>query len=359
MSHTLSSAPLHHGGNLIAASLDTGIAISDWLDLSTGISPYNYPSENIPLSAFTHLPYENTEFRKSVSTYYGCKNFVSLSGTQTAIQILPTLLAKLPVLLPTVGYQEHAQAWLHYGNKISHYDALSAPQAKHDIERSIQDQPDQHVVIINPNNPSSLKFSSKTLLRWAKLLGEDAYLIVDEAFIDSHLSQDPNDSLVPQLTDHVSSKIIVLRSFGKFFGLAGIRLGFIFANPELCQQVAALLPLWSVNGPAQHLAQQALTDNTWLSQHHLNLARSEQHCRELFSPIQARSECIACFHESLFSSYLFTKNTAKQLFDHFYQSGILLRLIDVSNERSIIRIGRIKTEDTDASARIKTVLDAL
>lgn len=348
MTSTAKNTPLFHGGDLISASKESGIAVEDWLDLSTGISPYTYPTHSIPADAFSRLPYISQDFKNKVKAYYSGVHFTALPGTQIAIQLLPRLLTRLPILLPSIGYQEHKQAWENSGNQLNYYEALDRKAAFQKIEYQLKYQPLQHLVIINPNNPSCLSFSPKQLIRWAQMLGEDAYLIVDEAFIDT----DPEQSLIPQLSRNSKDKIIVLRSFGKFFGLAGIRLGFIFTAQNLLNKIEEQLPLWSINGPALHLASKALADHNWQAEHRTRLVETKNATTELFETLNYDS----CFHQPLFSSYLFPKKLALTIFDHFYQQGILLRLIEVSVDQSLIRIGRIQTEDFEAKKRIITAL---
>ena len=351
MKHTTANQPLVHGGDLISASKASGIPLENWLDLSTGISPYAYPINSLPADAFTKLPYIDRSFIKSVKTYYGSDDFVALPGTQTAIHLLPNLLSKLPVLLPDIGYQEHAQAWQKSGNTLDYYSAMDKKTAHQEIELKLNQNSGQHLVIINPNNPSTLCFTPQQLILWATKLENDAYLIIDEAFIDSS----PQMSLIPYLSNNVTNNIIVLRSFGKFFGLAGIRLGFMFASEDKLGLVEAHLPLWSVNGPALHLATLALNDAQWQTDHQNKLVESEQLTRTLFEALAYHS----CAHQRLFSSYTFPKKLALIIFECFYLEGILLRLIELSEDLSIIRIGRIKVEDQTAQHRIRSVLDKL
>lgn len=347
MSEVRHDTPLFHGGDLVSASQDTGIPIDHWIDLSTGISPYAYPAHTLPTEAFTRLPYLDEAFKNSAAEYYGSKQFVALPGTQTAIQLLPKILPKLPILLPSIGYQEHAHAWKSSGNTLSTYNALDNDSALSDIEECLQKHPQQHLLIINPNNPSTLCFTPTQLRTWAQQLGQDAYLIVDEAFIDTS----PENSLLdmPSASD---ANIIVLRSFGKFFGLAGIRLGFIFASDKILRQIDTAIPVWSINGPALHLARQAFSDTLWQTQHQKKIRGSEHLTRTLFEPLPYR----ACYHQQLFSSYIFSSTVALTIFSAFYKEGILLRLIAISDTVSIIRIGRIQVEDNDAQARITAIL---
>tara|TARA_R110002167_G_scaffold191891_5_gene394272 strand:+ start:114 stop:1175 length:1062 start_codon:yes stop_codon:yes gene_type:complete len=343
--------PLLHGGDLVSATKETGIPLENWIDLSTGISPYAYPTHSMPAEVFSRLPYIDQSFKNNAKAYYGSEHFVALPGTQVAIQTLPTLLKALPILLPSIGYQEHKQAWEKSGNPIHYYNALDQQTACTEIEDQLKLQPRQHLLIINPNNPSTLIFSPEQLITWAQRLAAGAHLIVDEAFIDTS----PMQSLLPYLANEQKSNIIVLRSFGKFFGLAGIRLGFAFAAQDILMQLEERIPLWSINGPALYLASKAFADRNWQVEHQDRLIKSKQLTTELFEALNYE----ACFHQPLFSSYLFPKKLALTMFEYFYQRGILLRLIEVSHEKSLLRVGRIQIEDMDARNRICLALEGI
>lgn len=343
------SGHLFHGGDLLSASHDTGIPLENWIDLSTGISPYAYPTDDIPANIFSRLPYIDQAFKHSSKEYYGSEHFVALPGTQAAIQLIPKLLHKLPVLLPSVGYLEHQHAWLKSGNILDFYPAFDEAIALANIDQKLQQNPQQHLVIINPNNPSTLCFTPMQLLVWAEALGKDAYLIIDEAFIDTT----PTHSVIPYLRTNTKNNIIILRSFGKFFGLAGIRLGFVFATPNILKQLEEQIPLWSINGPALYLASKAFTDRNWQTEHQVKLLESEQFTAELFKPLEHKTY----FHQRLFSTYLLPKKLALTIFKRFYREGILLRLIEVSDKKSIIRVGRVRVDDMNATNKISLLLE--
>lgn len=238
---------------------------------------------------------------------------------------------------------------------------MDEKSAFEEIECKLTHQPLQHLLIINPNNPSTLSFTPKQLNTWAQKLGDGAYLIVGEAFIDSS----PAQSLLPYLSntplsvtplsEMPTNNIIVLRSFGKFFGLAGIRLSFVFAAQQILKKFEKQIPLWSINGPALYLASKAFADHDWQTEHQAKLAVSEQLTTELFRPLEHEK----CFHQRLCSSYALPKKLALTIYKHFYEAGILLRLIDISEDKSILRIGRIKAKDTLAQDRIRSVFSSL
>jgi len=370
-----------HGGDIVSASQRYDVAIEDWVDLSTGINPEHYPVDKIPLQSYCRLPYITDTFNNAVNHYYLSDNnaqknlaFLAVAGTQVAIQALPSLLANFPVLLPKVAYQEHRQHWQKNAalsatfntksnaksnsNSINDYPSLNRQEATEYINGALTKNNKQHIVIINPNNPTGLMFDKQQLLSWANMLHKDAYLIVDEAFIDST----PENSLLnaltsPALDQVLPHNIIVLRSFGKFFGLAGIRLGFVFSNKHLIQQLASTVGIWQVNGPAQSLAIAALQDKQWQEETTIRIKRNANHtqdcCQHLISLSQQHH------HSDLFSSYFFSRDQAISINHSLALSGILTRVIELDSSRAILRIGTLSAEEKTSADRLSTVINSL
>lgn len=238
-----------HGGALCAAARKYGIPVQDWLDLSTGINPNAYPVPNhVPREIWRRLPESQDGLIETAQAYYNCKHCVAVAGSQSAIRALPYLRPRGNVAVPRVGYQEHGIAWRTAGHQVIALDA-------HEIEQRLTDL--DVLVLIRPNNPTGETLPIEVMLRWVDTLEQrQAWLVVDEAFIDAQ--EDPS------LTPYADRQgLIVLRSIGKFFGLAGVRLGFAISNASLCERLRQWLGPWCVNGPARWIAQVALTDHAW------------------------------------------------------------------------------------------------
>ncbi len=239
---------LEHGGQLRAAAARYGIPLEQWLDLSTGINPLPFAPPPIPLEAWARLPQEQDGLEEAAAAYYGTPHLLPLAGSQAAIRALPRLrpAARVGVLHP--GYTEHVHAWRNAGHKVTEL-------AAQDIEAHA-DRLDV-LVLMQPNNPTGAVFTHAQLHGWhERLAARGGWLVVDEAFIDAG----PQQSLASQ---RMPQGLIVLRSLGKFFGLAGARVGFALAHPDLLSRMRELLGLWSVAGPARFVAQAALRDRAW------------------------------------------------------------------------------------------------
>ncbi len=246
--HADTEALLPHGGRLRAAATSYGIALADWLDLSTGINPNGWPVPAVPPSAWARLPEDDDALETAACDYYGTACVLPVAGSQAAIQALPRLRAVCRVGVIDPGYAEHAHAWRRAGHTVRHVqvEEVNDVIARVDV-----------LVLIHPNNPTGVCFAREQLLHWhAQLAARGGWLIVDEAFMDVT----PQHSLAPFCP---RPGLIVLCSLGKFFGLAGARVGFVLANAPLRAQLQALLGPWTVAAPSRWVATQALQDRTW------------------------------------------------------------------------------------------------
>ena len=239
---------LEHGGNIGAVAALYGIPAEQWLDLSTGINPIGWPVPALPPETWSRLPQDGDGLVEIAQRYYGNGDILPVSGSQVAIQMLPRLRgrARIGVLTPT--YAEHARAWAAAAHEVVPLTAAA-------IENTLDTL--DVLVLANPNNPTGETFNQGTLLKWhARLATRGGWLVVDEAFMDAT----PERSLASETQ---RSGLIVLRSLGKFFGLAGARVGFVLAAPALLATLREQIGPWAVSGPARAVARAALADRIW------------------------------------------------------------------------------------------------
>lgn len=358
--HLLLGALPLHGGDVHGAAERYGIAAEQWVDLSTGMNPEAYPVPPIPSTAFNDLPYWQPAFLTAAREYYQQENFLAVAGTQSAIQNLPAILnakRQLNVLLPDVGYQEHAKQWRIHGNDneyvLSHYRSDTLGHMCEDINVSITQNAAQHIVVIRPNNPTTVLVDTQQLLDWAQQLSADAYLIVDEAFIDV----DAERSLLA--LENLPKNIIVLRSFGKFFGLAGIRLGFVFANENVLANLGEKIGIWPVNGPAQHIAACALADREWHRQAKKDIEKNSATTLDLFRPLLERFSLAAPLKHALFLSMPMSLLSALQIYHFLAKGAVLTRVVVLDNNRALLRVGCVNHLDTLTLEKIKQLIQQL
>jgi cobalamin biosynthetic protein CobC len=233
-----------HGGNLDLAIRQYGGTQNDWIDLSTGINRRPYPVPAVDPAAWAVLPLASATqalIAAAGKTYRAQGPILAVAGAQAVIQLIP-LLSKAghaKIISPT--YNEHAGALRAMG---WHVQEVTTPQDLVGADLAI---------VVNPNNPDGRVFDPAVLL---PLLQQTGRLIVDESFADAT----PEISLAPYAG---RDRLIVLRSFGKFYGLAGLRLGFVLGSEADISALSRLAGPWPVSGPALQVGTAALADTAW------------------------------------------------------------------------------------------------
>ena len=259
---------LEHGGQIHAAALRYGIPAAEWMDLSTGINPIAFVPPEIPHTAWQRLPQEQDGLLDAAASYYGTSGLLPVAGSQAAIQLLPQLRSRSRVGVLHPAYAEHAHAWRSAGHAV-------LEMAAHEI--TTQTNQLDVLVLIQPNNPTGALFTHAQLHEWhASLVARKGWLIIDEAFIESSGQSSFAQTDMPP-------GLIILRSLGKFFGLAGARVGFILAQDELLSRMQTLLGPWSVAGPSRFVAQAALLDRTWQAASSVRLQQDGARLAQLLS----------------------------------------------------------------------------
>src|SRR3984893_13945172 len=244
--------PLPHGGDLSAAQRMFPDAPKPFIDLSTGINPNPYPLPLLAAELFARLPdaAATAGLAAAAATSYGAPSaahVVPAPGTQILLPLVAGLVppGRAAILSPT--YNEHARAARLTGHSVIE-TRESAALGDADL-----------AIVTNPNSPDGRFIEREALLALAaKLRARDGVLVVDEAFMEGG---PPGFSLAG---DVGRGNLIVLRSFGKFFGLAGIRLGFALLDRPSAVRLAAMLGPWAVSGPALALGTAALADTAWI-----------------------------------------------------------------------------------------------
>lgn len=249
---------LPHGGDWGAAERRFGRPKDGWLDLSTGINPHPYPVAGLDAAAWQRLPDARAlaALLAAAAAYYGVRDtdaVVAAPGSQAAIQWLPRLRTPSRVAVVGPTYGEHAHTWRLAGHDVT------------DV-RAFEDADGDVVVIVNPNNPDGRILAPEALVaRAERLARQGGLLVVDEAFAD----------VAPWASVAAFAGmdgLAVLRSFGKFFGLAGARLGFVLAPAALARTLRRALGPWAVAGPAVAVAIRAFADGAWIAATRARLA---------------------------------------------------------------------------------------
>lgn len=303
--------PLDHGGDLDAAMLQYGGKEEDWLDLSTGINPEHYAINAILDKDWSNLPSKsgNASVCSAARKFWNVPDsadILAIPGCSSAIMQIPTLMTPGSVEIKAPTYNEHAAAFQFHGWKIQ--KQYERPKAR---------------VVVNPNNPTG-EFSTPT--------HPVRLNVIDESFCDTS----PQNS-------HIACAArpgnIVLKSFGKFWGLAGLRLGFAIGDPTLIESLRQRLGPWPVSGTALSIGTQALKDFSWAEQTRIRLNRDIARLDHLLVKLKAKpiGNC------SLFRTYVL--NDAPKIQNHLAKSFIWSRVFPYSG--NWIRLGLPPEADWD------------
>ena len=321
---------LEHGGRLRQAAHQHGIALHEWLDLSTGINPDTWPVPPLDPRCWNRLPEDDDGLEEAAAAYYGNPRLLPLAGSQAAIQTLPLLFERATIACVSPLYEEHPHAWERCGHALRRLPSLQrALTAATTI-----------VLLCNPNNPTARAIPRAELLAAADTLHRrGGWLIIDEAFADA----EAENSLTELAGSEALPRLIVLRSLGKFFGLAGARVGFLFAASGIRDALREKLGPWPISHPAREVARQALEDSAWQQATRVQLLAASQQLATLLAPL-GKVERTALF------CTLRTPHPAA-LAEHFARHAILLRRFD---EHGLLRFGL--PGDEAAWQRLATVI---
>lgn len=308
---------IRHGGGLRAAALAYPEAPQPWLDMSTGINPVPYQGQAATEQSRNRLPdpLELAALEKVAAQYFGttADRVAAAAGAETIIRLLPVLLGRLTVDIVGPTYGAHAESW-----QASHLAPHIIPASQ--AQSSAADA----LVIVNPNNPDGHIFSAEALraiLHEREKLGR--WLIIDESFAEC----------APEISMAATSsrQLIVLRSFGKFFGLAGLRLGFAVASPEFKSSLRNLTGDWPVSADAITFGTQAYGDKPWSKRTLSDLHMQAQQLDELLVKAGFEIAGGTCLFR------LARHERANDWFHHLCHRGILVRPFDHTN--NVLRFG--------------------
>jgi len=310
---------LEHGGRLLAAAARYGIAPEHWVDLSTGIAPHAYPVPPIPSEVWRRLPEDEDGLASIACRCYGAQRVLPLPGSQAAIQALPRLRVPGVAVVLAPSYEEYAAAWSAAGHEVRRCAADDLPQAMATADA---------VVIGNPNNPTGQRFTRSVLLDLAlQLDARGGWLVVDEAFADA---EEGSGSLADVAGSARAENVVVLRSLGKFFGLAGARVGFAIAHDSILSRLADTVGPWALAHPSRFVARATLADRDWQAAQRARLHGDGVRLQRLLAAAglgEAGGTALFCY---------LARGDARELHELCARQGILLRYFA---QPAAVRIG--------------------
>jgi cobalamin biosynthesis protein CobC len=243
------------------------------LDLSSTGNPDGWPVPPLPETAWHRLPAGDDGLEAAAAEYYGNANLLPVAGTLAAIRLLPALLPRAVVACIGQLDSPHVEAWTQVGHRPRLLQNATLPRALAAAT--------PYVLLANPNDLTATLHPHAVAVDAAKQLKKrGGWLIVDESLIDAT----PEESLTPLAGSAEAPNLIVLRSLDHFFGLAGARVGFVGAAPDLLAKMAAAMGPWTVAGPSRAAARLALLDTDWQAAMRARLLAASQRLHGLLAP---------------------------------------------------------------------------
>lgn len=319
------SARPEHGGN--PQSIPAVSALGPMLDLATGINPWAWPVPAEALSSLGRLPYYDDRLQRSAAAYYGVEptQLLASSGSQAPIQLIPQLLPPGRVALAGPAYEEHAYRWQGAG----HHCQFFAHNRPEQVDALLGGRAIDHLVLVSPNNPTGHTYGSADILRWRRSLPEGGMLLVDQAYAD--VLDDNGDCAAL-----VAAGVTLLRSTGKFFGLPGLRLGFVLGDPALLAELDERQGPWAVNSLAQRAGAAMLADLPWQSAMRQRLRAAALAQGQRLDTLFAGAAPVTV--TPLFMSQAFPLDAALDLQQRCYRVGLSVRVYRWRG-RGIVRWG--------------------
>jgi cobalamin biosynthesis protein CobC len=325
MTMNVAGNPLtRHGGRLDAARALYPDAPRPWIDLSTGINPTPYPAPRASTRERARLPelQQLSALETTAARAFGVDDpdrIIAVAGSEGALRLLPQVLPSARgaiIVWPT--YSSHADAWQRQGAPVSRVDAITRASPV----------PGAVLTLVNPNNPDGVVTEPESLLEaHDRMAAEGGYLVVDEAFAEV----EPSCSVAALAGSERYSRLVVLRSFGKFYGLAGVRLGFLIAAPAIIARARASVGDWPIAADAIAAGLAAYADTTWAERARIRLRGAARRVDALLT----RNELSVVGGTSLFR--LARSPIAPIRFEQLLRAGILVRPFD--HDATLLRFG--------------------
>jgi cobalamin biosynthesis protein CobC len=285
------------------------------LDLSTTGNPDSWPVPPLPAVAWHHLPAGADGLEAAAAAYYGNANLLPVAGALAAIRLMPALLPRAVVACIGPFASPHVESWTQVGHRPRLLQNATLPRALAAAT--------PYVLLTNPNDLTANQHPHAVAVDAAKQMKKrGGWLIVDESLIDPT----PDESLTPLAGTDEAPNLIVLRSLDHFFGLAGARVGFVCAAPELLAKMAAAMGPWTVAGPSRAAARLALLDSDWQAAMHPRLLAAGRRLHDLLAPFgDVRSTALFAALTTPRAAELHAHLARHDILVHHFEPASLLR----------------------------------
>jgi cobalamin biosynthetic protein CobC len=313
-----------HGGGVVSARRHFGDG--DWIDLSTGINPHPWPGAADMAFDWQRLPEPEAlaALESVAASHFGVdpRHVCAVPGSEIGLRLVGALIGG-PAQHIAPGYRTHGA--MIAGSAATMFDAVRDGGT---------------LILANPNNPDGRVIDRNAMQLLLRRRGSDGWLLVDEAFADA----DPAASVAAAVSD--AQRLVVFRSFGKFFGLAGVRLGFVIAPHAIIVALRDRLGAWPLSAAAIAIGCAAYADHAWTAATRERLPRD---AAALDAVLTAHR------HQPIGSCPLFcliAVDDARALFERLARRAILTR--PFADQPRWLRIGL--PADADALAQLETAL---
>ena len=301
-----------HGGALEAAKRHFGAGAEPWIDLSTGINPKAWPGTAGLSIDWRRLPEPDSlrQLETAAAVHFGVdpQHVCAVPGTETGLRLAGCLIGG-PARHVAPSYRTHGE--MIAGSRAIEWIATGGSS--------------ETLILSNPNNPDGRWLDREQMRALLEARAHHGWLLVDEAFADS----DPAISVASLVSE--TRRLLVFRSFGKFFGLAGVRLGFVIGPSHVLAPLREQLGAWPLSTAAIAIGTAAYRDRPWIAA-----------TRERLDHEAARLDAVLvrCGHQPIGRCPLFRlieTDEAPQLFDRLARAAILTRPFEP--DRRWLRIG--------------------
>ncbi len=285
------------------------------LDLSATGNPEGWPVPPLPAAAWHDLPDGDDGLEAAATAYYGNANLLPVAGVLAVIRLLPAQLPRAVVACIGPFASPHVEAWTQVGHRPRLLQNAPLPRALAAAT--------PYVLLANPNDLSASQHSHAAAVDAAKQLKKrGGWLIVDE----SHIDPTPEESLTPLAGTDAAPNLIVLRSLDHFFGLAGARVGFVCAAPDLLAKMAAAMGPWTVAGPSRAAARLALLDSDWQAATRARLLAAGRRLHDMLAPFgEVRSTALFAALTTPRAAELHAHLARLDILVHHFEPASLLR----------------------------------
>jgi len=290
-----SITPYFHGGNVWDFSKKYNISIDKLIDFSISTNPLGAPETSIEnirhhLNLIKHYPDPDPEWLlKALAESIGVasNNVIVGNGSTELIYLFNEVFLEngFDAVIPVPSFSEYKAAIEHFGGNMIFLTCDSSQNFQlnvEELERTISKKT-RIIFLCNPNSPTGVLYKKEDIIRIIKFAAERNVLVfLDEDYID-FVDDDKRYSMVEYVNDY--NNLFILRSLTKFFGLAGVRIGFGIGSPDLVTVLKNVIMPWSVNSLAMYATAAAVKDKEFIKRTRQLVSNGRKTMVELFKSI--------------------------------------------------------------------------